>query len=388
MPRKAKGPRLYLRERTGREAVWCVRDGKREISTGCGASDTAGAEEKFGAYLTDKYKPPKTKGRLSRTVIADVLNLYLKEHAPTRPDKGVWIGYMTAPILEHWGEMFLSDVNKTSCQAYVKWRLAQAVSDQTARHELTVLRAAIRYYHASEYGPLEAVPIVTVPEKAGHKIDYWLTREQVAKRIRVARRLDRCGHIARMLLIGVYTGTRPGAIMALRWIPSTSGGWFDMSSETLHRRAQGRNETKKRQPPARIHARLLPHLKRWKRKDEEKGISYVCHYYGKPTRRIKRAWAAVAIEAGHATQIGTDKKGKPKWKVHDGPHICRHTAATWQMQAGTSLAEAAGYLGMNPDTLWDVYGHHSPAFQSGAATASSKKKLKETNRLTPPQKRP
>jgi integrase len=47
----------------------------------------------------------------------------------------------------------------------------------------------------------------------------------------------------------------------------------------------------------------------------------------------------------------------------------RHTAATWLMQAGTDLYEAAGYLGMSPETLWNTYGKHHPDFQHQAATA-------------------
>ncbi len=78
---------------------------------------------------------------------------------------------MSVPILDWWGEKALSEVNKTSCDAYVTWRTAQDVSDQTARHELKTLRAAINHYHASAYGPLDAVPVVTLPAKAERKID-------------------------------------------------------------------------------------------------------------------------------------------------------------------------------------------------------------------------
>jgi integrase len=127
----------------------------------------------------------------------------------------------------------LSEVNKTSCDAYVTWRTAQNVSDQTARHELKTLRAAINHYHASAYGPLDAVPVVTLPAKAERKIDYWLTRKMVAERIRAARKIPRCRHVVRLLLIGVYSGTRPGAAMALRWVPSTVGGWIDLESQTI-----------------------------------------------------------------------------------------------------------------------------------------------------------
>ncbi|MCJ2007742.1 hypothetical protein [Methylobacterium sp. J-092] len=39
------------------------------------------------------------------------------------------------------------------------------------------------------------------------------------------------------------------------------------------------------------------------------------------------------------------------------------------MQRGVSIWEASGFLGMTPDVLINVYGHHHPDFQSGAAGA-------------------
>jgi integrase len=292
------------------------------------------------------------------------MNLYLREQGPNTHDGGAWVGYMSLQILEWWGDKSLANVNKSTCQSYVKWRTVMfEVSDQTARHELKTMRAAINYYHASEHGPLTAVPVVTLPAKAPQKLDYWLTRKQVADRIRAARKRPRSRHVIRLLLIGVYTGTRPGATKALRWVPSTTGGWFDLESETLHRRALGKKKSKKMQPPARIHSRLLPHLRRWRKADLAKKITNVVHYYGKQIDRIDSAWDSVALAAGHAK---------------DGPHICRHTAATWQMQAGTDRFEAAGYLGMSPETLWDTYGHHSPAFQSNASKAGGRRSAHES----------
>ena len=42
------------------------------------------------------------------------------------------------------------------------------------------------------------------------------------------------------------------------------------------------------------------------------------------------------------------------------PHSLRHTAATWLMQAGTDMWQAAGYLGMTIEMVSERYGHHHP----------------------------
>lgn len=368
MPRRAKPPRLHLRSRDDRGSYWVILDRGREFGTGCRESDRAGAERALARHIAAKYEPPKGPLALDRLLIADVVNVYLKEHAPKTRSLEFLI-HTAAPIIEWWGDHhpFLSDIRRSTCDAYVAWRVTRGVSDQTARHDLKTLRSAIKYYHG-EYGPLPAVPVVSLPEKKAPRQDYWLTRKQVADRIRAARRHAQSRHVARMLLVGVYTGTRPGAILALRWVPSTDGGWFDLDSETLHRRGIGRGETKKRQPPARIHRRLLPHLRRWRKADMAQGITHVVHYLGDPVKKLRRSWASVAIAAGHA------RKGEDgEWIVEDGPHICRHTAATWLMQAGVDQFEAAGYLGMTPETLWETYGHHSPLFQARAASSSNKR---------------
>jgi integrase len=86
-------------------------------------------------------------------------------------------------------------------------------------------------------------------------------------------------------------------------------------------------------------------------------------------KEVYEAWAAVAKRAGAVR--------------HDGPHIIRHTAATWQMQAGTDIYEAAAYLGMTPTTLWNVYGHHHPDFQANAASAVPRRAKLEHAPVTP-----
>lgn len=361
-----KAPRLYLkRRRPPRQHVWIIRDGAIEVRTGCREDDTRGAEEALARYIASKYCPP---GALSAEklfideVIAAYLNEYAQDVASAKTKE--FLFDTAAPTLRWWSGKKLSDVNGKNCRAYVKWRTSQRyrsrfISDQTARHDLKTLRSAINWYHR-EHGPLPSVPKVSLPAKAPQRQDYWLTRDEVAARIRAALKSARTRHVARQLLIGVYTGTRPGAILGLMWMPWPAGGWFDLDNSVLHRRGTSARESKKRQPPARIHARLLPHLRRWRELDLARGITSVIHYQGVCVKKLRSSWKTVAARVGAA--------GK------DGPHITRHTAATWQMQAGTNVYEAAGYLGMSPETLWEVYGHHHPNFQTQAASAVSKRK--------------
>ena len=365
MPRPAKGARLYLRKRRGREPIWAIRDGPQEESTGCGQSDRGEAERKLAAYISRKHQPRSGEGDPRKVLVSDVLNVYAQTIETSEVKRKDVIAYTIGSLLGWWGEKYVSDVKRSTCQDYVKWRTnqnirsikkrnteARKVGTATARRELETLRAAINNYHAET--PLSAVPIVTLPGRGAPR-HRWLTRSEAALLLWKAWRSQRRKHMARAILIGVYTGTRPGAILALHWHPSPVGGWFDLEAGVLHRRGLTETETKKRRPPSRIPEGLMPHLRRWRAQDAEKARNLVVHYYGRAVTRPKTAWNALRREAG----LGADVT----------PHVLRHTAATWQMQARTNIWEAAGYLGMSVEVLEAVYGHHHPDFQQNAARA-------------------
>ncbi|MEK1852405.1 MAG: tyrosine-type recombinase/integrase, partial [Phyllobacterium sp.] len=78
---------------------------------------------------------------------------------------------------------------------------------------------------------------------------------------------------------------------------------------------------------------------------------------GKPVISVKKSFRAACEAAG----LGEDVM----------PHILRHTAATWLMQSGTDIWQAAGFLGMTVETLVNTYGHHHPDHLQEAANAIS-----------------
>ncbi len=79
-------------------------------------------------------------------------------------------------------------------------------------------------------------------------MDRWLTKSEAARLLRAARPYL---HLRRAILLGLYTGSRPGVILALRW------DQVDLSAGTLHRLPRGAVEgDKKRAPPVRLGRRL------------------------------------------------------------------------------------------------------------------------------------
>ncbi len=371
MSRRRRPPRLWLKPaERGRDAAWIIRDGAKRRSTGCGEPDLEGAQRALARYISEKFEPPKGLGQA--LLVTEVVACYLKDYA-VHSKSEEFLRHTAAPILKWWSGKTLGEVNGTNCRRYVAWRTSQTrrtrgkskkpkvkISDQTARHDLKTLRAALHWYKA-EREPALIVPAVTLPKKAPPRSEYWLSRSEMAARLRAARKDKRTHHVARVLLIGYYSGTRPGAILRLRWLPSADAGWFDLDAGVLHRRGSQTRITNKRQPPARIHARLLPHLRRWRslNMDRAPPITSVIHYRGEPVQKLRRSWDTVARLAGATRK--------------DGPHILRHSCCTWLMQAGVDVYEVSGYTGVSVETLLEVYGHHHPAFQANASRATGKR---------------
>jgi hypothetical protein len=284
MSRREKGTRLWLRpekrnpDGTLRErAVWVIRDGPRKISTGCAPQDRAGAERALGEHLADKYKPNRAGGRHpSEILIADVLAIYLTDIAPrhAREDE---TKQRVLTLDAWWAEKTLAEVNGTNCRAYVEHRTRQAwkaarpektgtaprmVTAAAAGGELKELRAAINHHRRE--GLCSEIVSVVLPPRADAR-ERWLTRSEAARLLWAAWRarqvmrdkatLRAVGrHVARFILVGLYTGTRSAAICGAALMPTVGRGHVDLAQGVFYRRAVGRRQTKKRQPPVKAAA--------------------------------------------------------------------------------------------------------------------------------------
>ena len=340
MPQQTQPARLWKRPTNG---IWIIRDkGRKQVSTG--TRDRSEAERALARYIIEN-EADRTIGRRSpdRITVAELLLPYAQHHAPTRKDPER-IAYAIEALVPILGDLPVSEITGGTCRRYAKIRNR---APGTIRKELGTLQAAINWCVAEGY--LTASVKVKLPTKPAPR-DRWLSRDEAAKLLRAARRNPRGRHLARFILVALYTGTRSEAILRMQFMPNTEGGHVNTERGLMYRRAIGSAETKKRTPTIPIPARLLSHLRRW----ERMGSRYVVEVGGCRVGHVKRSWSAAIAESGieHCTR-----------------HDLRHTAITWALQNGMDRWAASGFFGVSMDVLERVYGHHDPEHMRTALDA-------------------
>jgi integrase len=378
MPRQSKPPRLYLkreqRDASGRvthAATYVILDGGRQFGTGCGALDTAGAEQALAGYIGRKYTKRVTSGPRSTTEIpvADVLAFYAREKMPKLANPAN-CRYSLKKLGAFFANHSLAHINGALCREYIK----QASTAIVARCDLEVLRAAINYHRRQ--GLHDRIVSVVMPDRPPSR-QRWLTVAEAARLVRAAYRyrVVQQGHettrwtrrhIARFTLIGLYTGSRATTVMQASFQREPGRPYIDLDAAMYYRRPEGEAETSKRRPTVKLPRALLAHMRRWHRM----GARYAVEWGGKPVQRITMTFNQVVADAG----LGSDVT----------PHILRHTAATWMLQNGASLREASGYLGMSQKVLESVYGHHHPEFMESARNAFDRRRRPKNQAQTAP----
>lgn len=374
MPRPGKGAHLWLRpasrDKSGtvERARWIIKDHGHQIGTGCGASDRAEAERKLARYIASKYVPARRERDLVEIPVADVLNIYLTDAVPgqARPDKAV---ERAGRLLDFFGTMTLDQITGSACRAYTMARTGQGRSSKGkgggARRDLQDLAAAINH-HAKE-GLHRGLVRIALPER-GKARQRWLTRDEFAKLLLVCwrtrevqegRATDKrpLRHLCRFLLLGLYTGSRPGAVLNSSWECGPGLSWIDTDRGVFHRHADGARETDKRQPTVRLAPGLLAHLRRWKRLDDGRG--YVVTFVGQPITSVKTALSRACKLAGIERGVTA--------------YTLRHTAASWLVAKGLPTRKIADFLGTSEKMIEDHYGHLAPDYQDEAARAIGRK---------------
>ena len=360
MPRPSKGPRLRLQKAKDRQRLWIIRDGQRTFGTGCPESDREDAERKLAAYIAKKHDPKASRsgGDPNAIKIADAFNVYLDERTKEGAEKPIadakGLIRMVLNLGTFFGERTIGECDGKLQRAYAKQRGSQSA----ARRELETLGAAINYHVKDIVGGVQTLFRPVLPDALAAR-ERWLTRSEAARLIWAAwrkRAIYNGGeekgrwsskHIARFILVGLYSGTRAGAICGASLMPTIGRGYVNLETGQFRRLAYGKKESDKRQPTIDLPPRLLAHIRRWHRL----GISkkHVVEYRGAPVVRVTTGWRVVVKRAGLATDI-------PQQKVI--PHTLRHTAISWYLRAGIPPHQVSDYCGVSEQIIRKVYKHH------------------------------
>ncbi len=345
MPRVSKGARLLLTKKSGRPPCYIIRDtgaDGRRIERSTGTSILEDAERELEAYIADKNRRDSGPSRPEEMMVGDVLAVYVDEHAPNAADPER-IYYAVQALIPFWADLFVSDVKGATCRRYVKWRDKAA---GTVRREMGTLQAALRY--CAKEGYLTVSPQVSLPSAPETKFT-WLTRDEVAKLVRTAWRDPRSKHIARFILISIYTGTRMTAVLNLMLEgPAMKNGWFDLERGILHRKGFAEGKTNKRRKAVKMPRQLLGHARRWHRN----GQIWAIEIKGCRVGSIRTSWKRILRDS----DIGKEPNR----------HTLKHTAITWAMQKGMSIEDAADFFDTSPETIRKTYWHHHPEYQTRA----------------------
>jgi integrase len=258
-------------------------------------------------------------------------------------------------------EYSIGDLNGPLQERYAEERVLQP----SAFRDLKLLQAAINRCVKKTKGGIQPKFSATLPAAPQSRIRY-LTRDEAAKLLWTAWRERKATklatskgrhtlrHIARYILIGIYTGSRNGDICNASLIPALDRGYVDLDRGIFKRKPDSKEATSKGQPTIPLPPRLLAHMRRWQRL----GISNhsVIEFMGKPVRRIHDCWDTLVEKAG----LATDNKRQKVLR-----HTLRHTAITWYLHPDRRTGKKVDieivslYCGVSVATIRKTYRHET-----------------------------
>lgn len=228
------------------------------------------------------------------------------------------------------------------------YSLVRKVSSSTARRDIGVLKAALRFCVGQRWLDAARVPHIPLPDE-GQPRDFWLKQNEARALIEYAQN-DRRPHDdfrlsrpARFTLIALGTAARRNAIEALTW------AHVDFENNVIRFDRLPGPRTKKRRAAVTISDWLRPLLEEM---HAEARTDFVLDHPGEIN--LSPFMQRAARETGHAAFADVY------------PHALRHTVATLALRAGAPIYEVARMLGDTVATVERVYAHHIPDQMSAA----------------------
>ena len=301
----------------------------RSYRTSMGTADYATARARLIAWAG---APPSS----APPTVAELLDAYLAEraHVPSHAR----LSRSARPLRAFFGRVLPQEITAELCAAYRAWRGRAAT---TMRLELQTLSSALHLAHRR--GTIERLPQLELgplpPPRAR-----WLTPDEAAALLEACA----CPHTRLFVLLGLHTGARAQAILALSW------DRVDFAAGLISYAEPGRMQTRKRRAVVPMNALVRESLVAAR---ECARSEHVIEFAGRGLKRIGYSFR----EACRRAQL-----------TGVSPHVLRHTCATWMAMAGVPLDQIADFLAAEPATVWRVYRKFQPGYLEDAAEALRK----------------
>lgn len=253
----------------------------------------------------------------------EVYEAYKEKVSPNEKKK---MNIMQDNIYSHFGGFRADQIDGEKAKSYAEYRAAQNISNNTIIRELGSVRSALRAFDRN-------LPKTWyMPPKPEPK-DRYLTREEFNTLIDAAI----SPHIKLFIRLALATGARTGAILELTWPQiDFKRGFVDL----------GKGAHNKRRSKVPLNEKALEALKK---AYEFRTCDNVIEYGSKPVKSIRKGFDLARDNAG----LGKDVT----------PHVIRHSAAIWMVEAGITITEVAQYLGhTNPQITYSTYARYSPDY--------------------------
>jgi integrase len=320
------------------EAVVTWRDATGPHRYRLGASEEIAARSALDAFVR---KRELLTAKSSRTVA----DLYAAYQADREKD-----GKVIANFKESWkalksrfGHLSVEDINADLCRRYAEERLANGKSVGTVWTELTRLRSAMNW--AAKRDVIVKAPYVWVPTKPAPK-------SRVLSPDELRALLDGCEmpHVRLFVILAIATGGRSGALLDLTWAQVN----FEAGTINLNTKPEINPLTK----AVRKSRAIVPmnNLARAALLEAQEGAitDWVIEWNGDRIQCIRNGFSSAVRRAG----LGRDVT----------PHVLRHTAASWMLNAKIPMIEISRYLGHRDERTTElIYAKHDPLLLQAAS---------------------
>ena len=252
--------------------------------------------------------------------------------------------YHVRPLLELFGPRKVASISLDDVRIFYEIQRGRKVGQSTINRRLSILRSACNWGVSEgllKESPIRAMRLQHAPSR---RIDPP-TIPEIDRLLKYAPE-----HIRRIILLGLYTGARPGPceLFRLRWDDIL------LDEGVIYMPCAYKSKTlSARYVP--IHEALLPKIRAWKKQDGS-DCPCVIHYHGKPVKRVSETWRRICEKAGISRRIR--------------PYDLRHAFATISMAESGDIKSIAEIMGhSNYNMLLSVYQHVSNSLKIKAVNS-------------------